>query len=359
MNYTINYTNKEGIVLRFTMKEIATGLNLSVSTISRVLANKDNVNEQTREQVLQYMKERHYPLPSCHKEQSVLGQAVAVMIPDLTEDYFAHVIRGIEDILWQEKCTMMLCETMEDPAKEEQYIDTLKSKKIMNIILATVSKDQERIRGYLKDGLNIVFFDNLPNVSVNYNSVITDNVRASIMAVDHLASMGHTDIGIIAGKQEETTGFERLVGYRRAMDMRGIAVDEGLIAVGDFKEESGYQCMVQLLDRNPGITAVYVSSAKMTYGAMKAILDKGLRIPEDIAMVGFDVHDATELIRPGITTILQNEADIGRLCVELLFKKESKVKNGERMLYQRILLEPNLMIRESCGYKRHMEQTAR
>lgn len=341
------------------MQQIAEALDLSVSTVSRVLAGKNNVNEQTREQVLQYMKEHQYSIPSPHREQAVDGQVVAVIIPDLTEDYFAHVIRGIEDILWHEESTMMLCETMEDPAKEAQYIEVLRKKKITNIILATVSKDEERIRDYLQEGANVVFFDNLPSVSANYNSVITDNVRASIMAVDHMASLGHTKIGIIAGKQEETTGFERLVGYRRAQDIRGIEAAESLVAVGDFKEESGYRCMLQLLERNPDMTAVYVSSAKMTYGAMKAILSRGLRIPEDIALIGFDVHDPTGLVCPGITTILQNEAHIGRLCVELLHRKEKHARDGSAMLCQRVLLEPQLVIRDSCGYNRMQERDAK
>ena len=336
--------------MKYTLQQIANELNLSVSTVSRVLAGKQNVNGQTKEQVLNYMREHEYSLPPAAGSCDGSGQIVAVIIPDLTEDYFAHVIRGIEEILWQEKSSMMLCETMEDSTKEEQYIEVLRRKKITNIILATVSKDQERIRSYLRDDANIVFFDNLPNLTTNYNSVITDNVRASIMAVDHLVEQGHEKIGIIAGKQQETTGFERLVGYRRALDMRGIGQDESLVAIGNFKEESGYQCMLELLDKNPGMTAVYVSSSKMTYGAMKAIFSRGLSIPQDIALVGFDVHDPTGLVCPGITTILQNEANIGKLCVELLHKKESQELAGSQALYQRILLEPRLVIRESCGY---------
>lgn len=335
--------------MKYTLQQIANELKLSVSTVSRVLAGKQNVNEQTKEQVLQYMREHEYALPPAAGLRGPSGQIVAVIIPDLTEDYFAHVIRGIEEILWQEKRSMMLCETMEDSTKEEQYIEVLRHKKISNIILATVSKDQERIRSYLSGDTNIVFFDNLPNLTTNYNSVITDNVRASIIAVDHLASLGHGKIGIIAGKQLETTGFERLVGYRRALDMKGIAQDENLVAIGNFKEESGYQCMLQLLDKNPGMTAVYVSSSKMTYGAMKAIFSRGLKIPEDIALVGFDVHDPTGLVCPGITTILQNEANIGKLCVELLNRKESQEMSGSQALYQRVLLEPRLVIRDSCG----------
>lgn len=341
--------------MALTLQDISKELNLSISTISRVLNNKPNVNTETRELVLIYLKDHQYISVSSSKTANKTNDIVAVVIPDLTEDYFANVVRGIEDNLWNEGGSMMLCDTVEDAEKEAQYMNMLIKKKFSGIILATVDKNQGRLDSYLQKGINIVFFDNLPNITINYNSVITDNVKASKMAVDHFISMGHTHIGVIAGKQEETTGFERLVGYRRAMELNGIAVDEHLIAYGDFKEESGYTCMNRLKEENPNISAVLVSSAKMTYGAMKAIYDMGLSIPEDISVIGFDVHDPTELIRPGITSIMQNETHIGRICVELLRRCQSHSQVNATMLSQRILLEPQLVIRESCGFNKHSQ----
>lgn len=335
--------------MKVTLKQIAADLGLSITTISRALSNKPNVNEETRKKVIEYIESHQTVLAGTHSTIGVTGRIVAVIIPDLTEDYFARVVRGIEAILWRQGSAMMLCETLEDPLKEKKYIEVLKKKKINNIILATVSKDPERVRAYLKDSANIVFFDNLPSLPSNFNAVITDNMRAGMLAVDHLVSLGHKKIGIIAGKQEETTGFERLVGYRRALELSGIPVAETLIALGDFKEESGYRCMNRLLADNADMTAVFSASSKMTYGAMKALYDKGLKAPDDISMVGFDVHDSTGLIRPGITTILQDEAGIGRLCVELLDKRN--MENGD-MPNRRILLEPRLLIRDSCGAAR-------
>jgi LacI family transcriptional regulator len=335
--------------LKFTLKKIASDLGLSITTVSRALANKPNVNEETRKKVIEYIESHQAVLASTHSTIGVTGRIVAVIIPDLSEDYFARVVHAIEDILWQQGSSMMLCETLEDPLKEKKYIEVLRKKKINNIILATVSKDPERVRAYNKDSANIVFFDNLPGLTSNFNAVITDNIRAGIMAVDYLVGLGHNKIGIIAGKQEETTGFERLVGYRRALELNGIPVEETLITLGDFKEESGYRCMNRLLADNKDMTAVFAASSKMTYGAMKALYDKGIKVPDDISMVGFDVHDPTGLIRPGITTILQDEAGIGRLCVELLDKRNTK---SGGIPNRRILLEPRLLIRDSCGAAR-------
>jgi len=169
------------------------------------------------------------------------------------------------------------------------------------------------------------------------------------LAVNHLLNLGHRCIGFISGKQEETTGFERLVGYRRALELRKIEAAESLIAYGNFKEASGYQGMMKLLDANPALSAVFVSSAKMTYGALKALNDRGLRVPEDIALVGFDIHDKTGLIRPGITSIMQSEEHIGQLCVELLRRSKQESGFGIKSQNQRIQLEPQLVIRGSCG----------
>ena len=333
------------------LKTIAEDLHLSLSTVSRVLNNKTNVNEKTRQLVLDYLK-AHDSLPMVAAASAMaINDVVAVVIPDISEDYFDYVVRGIENCLWQEHIGMMLCDTMEDVEKEVQHMDLLIQKNFNGIILATVDKDEKRLSSYQQKGMNIVFFDNLPNISLHYNSVITDNIKASVLAVNHLASLGHARIGFISGRQEETTGFERLVGYRRAMELNKLPAPDSQIVFGDFKERSGYEGMIRLLDDNPQMNAVFVSSAKMTYGALKAIMDRGLRVPEDIALVGFDVHDNTGLIRPGITTIVQNEEQIGRLCVELLLRNKQASHADLHGHSQRILLEPRLVIRDSCGYR--------
>ncbi len=328
------------------LKRIAQELDLSISTVSRVLNNKENVNSQTREKVLDYLRANDL---EGGPASDYRGKTVAVAVPDLTEDYFAGVIRGIENILWREGSAMVLCDTGENPEKEAKCLELFVKKKFDGVILATVGNNRELLKNCQKHGVNLVFFDNLPDMESNYNCVLTDNIKSSILAVNHLHSLGHRVIGTIAGRQEETTGFERLVGYRRAMQLGGLEVRDGMVEVGDFKEASGYTCMRRLMDNNPDLTAVYVHSAKMTCSAIKAILDSGRRVPEDIAVVGFDIHDDTGLLRPAITTILQNEAHIGMLCVELLRRSQANRQNGRRMPDQKILLEPTLVVRESCG----------
>jgi LacI family transcriptional regulator len=334
--------------MALTLKEIAGELNLSISTISRVLNNKSVVNEETRQRVIDYLRQHDCLSMLSIKNEKTFHDVVAVVIPDISEDYFDFVVRSIENCLWKEQIGMLLCDTMENVTKEIQYMNMLIEKNFSGIILATIDKDEQRLVGYHQKGLNIVYFDNLPNISLPYNSVITDNIKSSILVVNHLAGHGHRQIGFISGRRDETTGFERLTGYRRAMELNRLPVSEDLIVFGDYKEKSGYTGMVSLLDKNPGMTAVYISSSKMTYGALKALTDRGIRVPEDMALIGYDVHDSSGLIRPGITTIVQNEEQIGRLCVESLLRNHPDRK-ASAIGYQRILLEPRLIIRETCG----------
>lgn len=334
--------------MALTLKTIARDLDLSISTISRVLNRKSIVNEETRQRVIDYLR-RHdaLSLMSVRHEMS-LQDVVAVVIPDISEDYFDFVVRSIEDALWKQQIGMLLCDTMENVEKEIQYMNMLIEKNFSGIILATIDPNEQRLTGYHEKGLNIVYFDNLPNISLPYNSVITDNIKSSMLVVNHLAGHGHRRIGFVAGRKDETTGFERLAGYRRAMDLNHLPLSEDLIVYGDYKEPSGYAGMDRLLEKNPDLSAVYVSSSKMTYGALKALQDRGVRVPEDLALIGYDVHDSTGLIRPGITTIVQNEEQIGRLCVESLLRNRPD-RQGGAAGYQRIQLEPRLIIRDTCG----------
>lgn len=335
--------------MKIQLKEIANKLNISLSTVSRVLNNKPNVNEKTRKMVLDYLQAQNSLSMLADKSDVTIKDVVAVVIPDISEDYFDYVVRGIENCLWQEHIGMLLCDTMEEVDKEVSYMEMLIEKNFTGIILATIDKDEQRLSAYHEQGLNIVHFDNLPNITLPYCSVITDNIKASILAINHLVSLGHQQIGFISGRRDETTGFERLVGYRRALELNRLTRNDHLVAYGDYKEQSGYDAMLKLLDDNKSLSAVYISSAKMTYGAMKALISRGLRVPDDIALVGFDVHDSTGLIKPGITTIMQNEEQLGTLCVEVLLRNRDNLRLKKKINNQRILLDPHLIVRESCG----------
>ncbi len=334
-----------------TLKDIAKKLNVSVSTVSRVVNNKKYVSPKTREKVLKALEEYNYtPNQVARSLKNKSTNTVGIVIPDITEDFFSYIIKGIDHVLVKNGYSIILCDTNESAEREELYLNLLVEKQVDGLILATVSKDHKLIKNIMKRGISVIFIDNLPKLKNSYDSVIIDNAKASYIAVEHLIELGHRNIGIITGKQDETTGYERLIGYKRALIENNIEIDENLITVGDFKEKSGYNNMKLLLEKNKNMTAVFVASSKMTFGAIKAIKEKGLRIPEDIALVGFDVHDPSGLITPSITTILQPEENIGKAAAELMLKRLSE--KGEKY-HQKIVLEPQLLIRDSCGANKY------
>jgi len=345
--------------MKITLKDVAEKLNISVSTVSRVVNNKSYVRPETREKVKKALEEMNYsPNLVARSLKNKSTKTIGIIIPDISEVFFTYLIKGVDDILSRNGYTIILCDTGENPKKEELYLNLLMEKQIDGVILATVNVNRESkaLDRLFNNNIPVIFVDNLPNIKRNYDSVIIDNSKASYIAVEHLISLGHRRIGVITGKLEETTGYERLMGYRKALMVNGIKIDENLIKIGDFKEQSGYENMKSLLEVEDKITAVYVASSKMTYGAVKAIRDAGLRIPEDIAVVGFDIHDNSGLISPAITTILQHEESIGKVSAELLLKRLQD--EGEK-LYQKIVLEPSLEIRESCGQKNIKAKTSK
>lgn len=331
------------------LKDIAKKLNISVSTVSRVVNNKIYVKPETKEMVMRALNELNYmPNQIARSLKNKSTKTIGIMIPDISENFFTNVIKGTDDVLSRNGYAIILCDTGESAEKEESYLNLLSEKQIDGLILATVCKEYKNLYKLIAKEIPIIFIDNLPNLKSSYDSVIIDNSRASYIAVEHLINLGHKAIGAIIGKMDETTGYERLLGYRKALEDNKIDINENLIRIGDFKEKSGYECMKALLELNQNFSAVYVASSKMTYGAIKAIREKGLKIPEDISLVGFDIHDVSGLITPSITTILQPEERIGKVAGELMLKR---LQVSDERFNQKIVLDPDILVRDSCGYK--------
>lgn len=330
-----------------TLKQIASALNVSVSTVSRAMTGRGYVNEELRVKIAETAKRLGYKSgTNVRNSKRRALRAVALVLPDISELFFAHITAAVDEVLTDNGCSLVLCITGENPKKEDEYIDYLCGGSVDGIIMATVSEKSSRLKKLISSDFPIVFIDNCPQSEIGYDCVICDNSKAGYMATDHLVSRGHKNIGIITGKLDETTGFERLVGYKRAMIKNGLEVNSDFIEVGNFTEKSGYGCMKHLLEsQKKNISAVIASSGKMTYGVIKAIGDAGLKIPNDIAVMGFDIHDPTGLINPGVTSIIQPEWEIGRLAANLVMARIAENRNLPK---QRIVLEPSLVLRATC-----------
>lgn len=344
-----------------TLKDIANELGISVSTVSRVVNNKNRVKPETRKMVMEALKKTNYvPNQVARSLKKNSTKTIGVIIPDISELYFSQIIRGIDSIVCRDGYSIILADTGESKQREEHYLDIMFQQRVDALVLATVDMGGKKVMNFIDNDIPVVFIDNLPSINMPIDAVLIDNVMAGKTAVNHLLSLGHTRIASIHGFVTETTGAGRLKGYRQAIGEAGLPMDENLVRCGNLKEETGLTCMDELLDnyKEHPFTAVCTMSELITNGAIKSIRNHGLKIPEDIAFVGFDIHDRMGLIVPSITTVRQPEIQIGKYVGELLLKrfdearKPPEEKSENMLTKQKIFLSSYMEIHESCGSKK-------
>lgn len=307
-----------------TLKDVANRLNLSVSTVSRVVNGKGYVKEETRQRVLACLEACNYvPNEVARSLQARETMTIGVVVPDLCETYFGRIIKEIDRVVAEAGYMLMVTDTGESRQQERRYLDSLYQKRVDALVLSSVDVDDPNVSRYYASGTPVVFLDNLPHLEGNdLHYVMVDNHQASSLAVQTLIDRGHRQIALIVGSQNEPTGYERKEGYCRAMEENGLTVDENLVAVGNFKKDGGYRCMQKLLQNRSEhpFTAVYVTSEMMTIGALQAIREANLVVGEDIVVIGFDVHDDLGLANPTIACVCQPEAEVGRSVGRMLLQ---------------------------------------
>ncbi|MBE7062353.1 MAG: LacI family transcriptional regulator [Ruminococcaceae bacterium] len=321
-----------------TLKYIAQQMGISVSTVSRALNEKSVVKEETRKKVQEMAKKYGYvPNEVARSLQKSSTETIAVVLPDISETFFARIVKGLENVMMQHGYMIILADTRERADKESQYIEMLYRRRVDALVLATVDCSGASATPFLESGTPVVFIDNIPDI-VSADVITVDNIAASKVATKYLLSAGHQKIAVILGSKTETTGIERLEGYRQALYASGEEVDEELIEYGDYKMESGYEAMKRLLEkrRETAFSAVYVTSEKMTYGAIRAIREAGLTIPGDLSLVGFDIHNLMDDRPQMITTVCQPEEAIGKKVGELLLDRLKNEENGQKGIKMRL-----------------------
>nr|MBQ4318733.1 LacI family DNA-binding transcriptional regulator [Clostridia bacterium] len=308
------------------LKEIAAELNLSPSTISRVVNNKSTISDETRQKVLGALKKYNYtPNLAARSLKLKTTGMIGVVVPDITERFFGRVIKAVSGAAEEAGYGVLLSDSGEDTGREIRCIEALLAKRIDGVILATVDTSGSTLSKLSESGTPTVLVDNALTcegpkpidtengeitTGLEFDTVTTDNVLAGRMGTSELIAMGCRKIGMICGSMGETTGHDRLLGYRLALSDAGIEYDEKLVRIGDFKELSGYNAMKSLMDCD----GVFASSSKMTFGALRALREA----ESEVKLVGFDISDGYESLIAGIPSVIQHEDEIGRTAFELL-----------------------------------------
>ena len=305
-----------------TLKEISEELGLSIATVSRVVNNKANVNEATRQLVQDTLDKYEYaPNLIARELKTQTSRTVGIIIPDITEGFFGNVIRSASLSLQNAGYGVFLCNSDETLERETDYLRLLIRQRVSGLIVASIASDSRSIDKLREFGIPVILIDNLFCDESSYDAVLIDNVRAGYLGCAHLLKKGCRRIGIIAGNQKEYTGRKRLEGCRNAFRDYGAADPEPYIRCGDFKEGSGYHNMLDLLASCPELDAVFIHSSKMTFGAIKALRESGKLYPRDLSLVSFDLWDLYSSYTPSITSVVQPELDIGTKAARLLLER--------------------------------------
>lgn len=326
-----------------TISDVARRAGASVSTVSRVLNGNDRVDPAVAARVKRVIKELNYrPNRTARGLRLRHNRVWALVISDIrTGPFFADVVRGVEDGAHEAGYAMFLCNADEDPAKEAGYLQLALAESVAGVIL-TPSGPATDLSSLAEAGIHVVLTDrSLPGHQAD--TVVADNLSGSLQAVQHLVDNGYKRIACITGPLSATTGSERLMGYRLALQQSGIAVDESLIGVGDFREEGGRDAMRALLAMRQRPDAVFVCNNRMTAGALEVIQEVGLAVPAEVGVVGYDEVSWAPLLRTALTTVSQPAYDLGHESARLLLSRLEGYSGAPRT----VVLPTSLNIRAS------------
>ena len=329
------------------MKDIAEDLGLSVVTISKVLRNHPDIAVDTRERVLRRIKELDYR-PNTLARSLVTGRSylVGLVVPDLLHPFFAELAKALSAAIGKRGYSTIISSSEEDPELEAREIDRLMGRRLDALIVASCGSDIQPFLALDRHDVPFVLIDReLPGLSANFVGI--NDEAAGQLATQHLIQQGCKTIAHIRGR-ENSTGIRRFEGYRRALQRGGIPYSESLVVarsrVDINSERMGAEAMRLLLKQRHGPDGVFAYNDPLAIGAMEAILEAGLRIPEDIAVIGCGNLHYDRLLRVPLSSVDQNSQGIGeRTAGILLGILESKVRPQP----MGIILEPSLAIRAS------------
>jgi DNA-binding LacI/PurR family transcriptional regulator len=308
-----------------TLEEVAARAGVGRGTVSRVINGSPQVTERTRARVMRAVDELGY-VPNMAARALVTKRtgAIALVISEpeeriFGEPFFAGVVRGITSVVGDasRQLVLALVQTREQVERLDSYLTPQHVDGVLMLSAHDADTLPRRIQGR---GLPIVFAGR-PSGLTSPSYVDVDNAGGARGAVAHLIGAGRHVVAHISGSQDMIAGRDRLIGYREAFEAAGMAVDETLVEVGDFSESSGVTAMRALLERRPDLDAVFAASDPMALGALRVLREAGRKVPDDVALIGFDDGPMAALAEPPLTTVHQPMEELGREMATMLLEQ--------------------------------------
>ena len=330
-----------------TLEDIARALNVSKMTVSRAINNHPEISRETRARILAAAQKMNYrPNQFARALTTNHSYLIGIVVPDLMHSYFSEICRGVESHARPEGYQNLICNTDEDPRKEMDEIEALLSR-TDGLVVASAhsSKDLKFYRRLLNEGAKIVFIDRLLE-GLRCSAVTTDDVQVGLLATEHLIRLGHRRIGHLRGTNVSTS-LERLQGYKQAISKAKLRFDKSLVRDCGYTEGDGYAAMKAWIAEGDLPSAIFAANDPAAIGAMAALADAGLDVPDDMAMVGAGSIHYGDMLRVPLTTISWSTSAMGQAAAELLLELIDGKKTARR--YRKIIVPPELVVRRSCG----------
>lgn len=335
---------------RVNLKTIGEMVGVSASTVSRVLNGKSYVNEKTRKKVLEAISKTNYQ-PNELAQSLKMGSSTAIclMIPSIQNLIFAPICKGLEKVARERGYIVVLCNTDEDEEMEKIYIEKMRSRWTDGFVFACAKANEENVRSLQKTGVPIVLVNRYNEDDIdNIDIVGVDNFKATYDGMKYLISRGCKRIAFAMGEQRLFFYRERLRGYKAALHDSGLEYDDSLVMYGKKSAEDFYHLTQELIKRDENIDAIFASSDPKAIVIMRALHDMGIRIPEDVSVLGFDDVELSAILEPPLSTVRQPFYQFGITAGNALINQiEYKNANGVLPPSKRYILDHEVVVRKS------------
>lgn len=329
------------------IKDVALKAGVSTATVSHVINATRYVSEDTKLKVTTAMKELDYrPNSIARSLRSQKSKTVGLLVPVLENDtsnsFFMSIAQGIQAILKEAGYNLILCNSNESVEDEQEQIRALNSQQVDGLIIAPTAKDHSYLKELLTPKFPLVFIDRKPE-GYEGHCVLADGYQGTYEAIQLLISKGHEKIGFITSALDVSSTIQRLEGYKQAIVDSNLVVNSAFIKEGVSKFESGYHLTQELIEQET-VTAIFVSNNVMTMGAFKFLQEHKYKIPDDIALIGFDDYEWAKVTTPTLTMVKQPSIKLGEKAAEILLEK----MKAPSKRYKEYKLPTEIVHRESC-----------
>lgn len=328
-----------------TIKDVAKLAGVSTTTVSHVINKTRFVAEDTTKAVLDAVTQLNYSPSAVARSLKVnTTKSIGMIITTSEAPYFAEIVQAVEEYCYQQGYSLFLCNTQNDPDKIQNHFDMLLKKRVDGILVMCSEYRENSFALFKSTSVPMVVMDWGPNEDKS-DRIIDHCLEGGYLATKHLIENGHKEIAILSGYLYKTTAKARYDGFAKAMEEAGLAVRPEWVFENDFTAEGGYESMNYILKQTTYPTAIFCGCDMMALGAISAITEKGLHVPQNISVIGYDNIHSSRFFAPPLTTINQSKVRLGKMALDLLFER---IQHSDEPSQPKVLeFYPELVVRKS------------